>query len=329
MKPGFDSTCFLLMVAAVMTIWLTSCSREPKPAAMAPGNAVAMVGDHAIMREDLESELTRRTVMSRGGTKEAQALLEEMIRFEVLYQRALRTGYAQDPQIKVALKRMVVTKFQEDQLAKFGLPEVNPHEITNYYFNNLHRFSTPEKIRAALIEFKSPRSATVEKRAEVAARAQAVLMEARTNPTTDHTFGLVAQRNSDHQPSRYRGGDIGWMTVGATNTEWPATVLEALFKLTQPGEIGPIIETPTAFYLVKITERQAASVRSFPEVRDGIAYSLRREQEQQQQERIYGEAKQGLSISINQVLLKSIAAPPEATPPALPGVAKAQPRRSP
>lgn len=297
--------------------------RESPPPPAFPTNAVAVVDGQAIPGETFQAELVRRAQAAPGNfnaTAEKQAVLEELIRFEVLHQKALAAGYDQDPQITANLKRMIVAKFQQDQLAKAEVPPVTPDELAAFYQNNAARFGTPERVRAALIELKAPRTASAAKRAEIAARSEAVRAEAQTNAASDHTFGLVAQRHSEHQPSRYRGGDVGWLTVGATNTEWPPAVMAALDALAQPGDTSPVIETPTAFYLVRLVERQPATMRPLEEVKDGVAYLVARQKEQERQEALHAALRKGMNIRINQALLESITVPrPETRPPGVPG----------
>jgi len=219
-----------------------------------------------------------------------------------------------------SLKRTMVARYQEDQAARLGAPTVTAAEITGYYQLHLDHFGTPARVRAALIEIKVSRTATSEHRTRISQRAEAVLAEAKTNVFPDHTFGLLAQRHSEHQPSRYRGGDIGWLTVGDTNSGWAPALLGAIFKLSQPGEFSPVIETPGAFYVVKLIESQPAEVRPLEEVKAGIEYSLLREKAQQQQEQLYAAFRQGVPVWTNLALLESVPAPaPEPLPPRVPG----------
>ena len=315
--PAFLSAVW---AGALGIVLLAVGCREKKTATPPlPANAVAVVGGQIITREQFQSELARRAQVAPGRFAEPgakQSLLEELIRFEVLYQKALAAGYDKDPQVLANLKRLITAKYQEDQLARLGPPRVSPEDVAGYYQSHPQHFGTPEKVRAALIEIRVASTATAEKRAEAAARAQAVLAEARANASADGTFGLVAQRHSEHQSSRYRGGDIGWLTLGATNLVWPPAVTEAIFKLSQPGEIGPVIETPTTFYLIKLVERRPASLRPLAEVKDGVAYLVARQKEQQQQEELQAALRQGMDIRINQAALDSISAPPhQPTPP--------------
>ena len=67
-------------------------------------------------------------------------------------------------------------------------------------------------------------------------------------------FAELAQRNSDHSETRYDGGDLGFLARGETDEEGkpkldPA-LEEAAFAL-QEGEISPIVQTETAFHILK------------------------------------------------------------------------------
>lgn len=312
----------LLLVAVISFLSLSGCSKQ-EATQPALTNAVAMVNNQAITCEVFQKELRRRAQASPGkyaDPKEKQALLEEMIRFEVLHQKALAAGYDKDPGIAASLKRMMVTRYQEDQLARLRLPEVTEEDITSFYRVNPEHFSTPEKVRMALIEINVSRTATPEKRAELAKKAAAIHAEAKSTETADGTFGLLAQRHSEDQASRYRGGDIGWLTASDTNPPWDPAVLAAVFKLTRPGDLAPVIETATAFYLVKLVERRPASTQPLEEVKAGIEYRIARQKAQRQLDDFHTALRQGLKIRVNEALLDSIEVPAQnSQPPGMPG----------
>ena len=317
----------LAAVSLSGVLGLSGCGRAERSESL-PANAVAVVGTQVITADVFKAELAHRalSVPARyADPKEKKALLDEMVRMEVLHQRALSAGYDKDPEIAARLKRMIVTQYQKDQLAKLGHARVDAEDIADYYRGHPERFGTPEKVRVALIELRIAHTATAEKRAEMAEKARALLAEANTSRTTDGTFGLLAQTHSENQASRYRGGDIGWLTVGDTNVPWAPALLAAIFQLAQPGDLAPVIETPTVFYLVKLVERRSASMRPLEEVKDGIEYLVFREKEQQQQEALYAELKQGFKIRTNQALLESIELPArKLQPPGLPAGPTAQ-----
>ncbi len=70
----------------------------------------------------------------------------------------------------------------------------------------------------------------------------------------DADFAQIAQSNSDHSDTRYDGGDIGFLVPGETdkdeNPKLDPVLEEAAFAL-QEGEISPIVQTESAFHILK------------------------------------------------------------------------------
>ena len=67
-------------------------------------------------------------------------------------------------------------------------------------------------------------------------------------------FAQIAQSNSDHFDTRYDGGDMGFLVPGEIDEEskpkLDPVLEEALFAL-QEGEISPIVQTDSAFHILK------------------------------------------------------------------------------
>lgn len=314
-------TTYLLLSLASILCLLTGCDQNRSTNSLPP-DAVATVNAKSIPRDAFERELSRR-LQTRASkpmnmAQEKSALLEEMINFEAVYQKAVAAGYDKDPQIIASLRRMVVARYEEDRASLRTLPKVTPEEITEFYQRHPERFGQPERIRAALIELKVSRLAPPEKRAEVQKKMERLRAEAKTSSPADGSFGLLAQTNSEDQASRYRGGDVGWIVAGNTNSPWHPSILSGVSQLKQPGEISPVIETPTGFYLVKLIERQSATMRPLKEVREGIKYLIIREKERNQQETAYVALRQGLTIRTNHALMDAIPLPASNISPAPP-----------
>ena len=87
------------------------------------------------------------------------------------------------------------------------------------------------------------------------ARAKKSAEEIRTQilePEAD--FAQIAQSNSDHSDTRYEGGDMGFLVPGETDEDsepkLDPALEEAVFAL-QEGEISPVIQTESAFHILK------------------------------------------------------------------------------
>jgi hypothetical protein len=294
-----------LLAASFMAVH-QGCDRAEKRASL-PANAVAAISGTPITAEAFQKELTRRTQSDSTSSLETRlAILHDLLVPEALYQRALAAGYDKDPQIQAALKRFIIAKYQEDQLAKLEPPVVSAADITNYYQSHASRFGSPERIHAAVIELKIARTASPEKRGQILQLASAILREAATAPAPDHTFGGLAQQHSEDQASRYQGGDIGWLTRTNAFASLPAAAQAALWKLATPGELAPVVETPSACYLIRLIERSPAAVRPLRELRDGIHYLVLQEKQQQRKDGLFSQFVQGLPIKTNLALLDSI-----------------------
>ena len=67
-------------------------------------------------------------------------------------------------------------------------------------------------------------------------------------------FTELAQQNSDHSATRYDGGDLGFLARGETDEEGEPKLdpaLEAAAFALQEGEISPIVQTESAFHILK------------------------------------------------------------------------------
>ena len=82
-------------------------------------------------------------------------------------------------------------------------------------------------------------------------QAEEVLKELQED---DADFAQLAQRNSDHSDTRYDGGDLGFLARGEIDEEGEPKLdpaLEAAAFALQEGEVSPIIQTESAFHILK------------------------------------------------------------------------------
>lgn len=285
---------------------------------------LASVDGHPIQLSDFKAELERR---SRGPgdaylrPERREALLKEMIDSEALYLRAKAAGFDQKPEIARQIKQLIANNYLETQLSnrtETGL--VTEAEVGAYYESHSARFATPEQVRFAVIEFRFSPKAADERKVEAIRKANQVLAEARALPGSERGFGLLAQRYSDDQATRYAHGDAGWVSRNGSS-RWLPDVTGAAFALKQRGDLSPVITVSNGCYLVKLIERKDAGRRPLEGVKEAIRYELAQEKRQRSQQELFDSLKAGLKIEINQPLLESIASPAvqtEAKPPRTP-----------
>lgn len=292
-----------------------------------PTSAVAQVGDASI-----SAEAFRQLMQQRAGrdpsryTNAAQkeSLLEELIDREATYAKAKASGFDQRPEIQESVKRLIASRFLEEESAKqAGEPAVAESDLEQYYQEHHAKYAIPEKARGAVIFLRVPPTAGPEKRSEMLTAAQKVLDEARMADNAT-AFALVVQNHSEDQATRYRAGDVGWVSRDAKSWGMEPGVVEALFSVEKPGDFAPLVSTDKGIYIVKLIEKQPVSFRPFAELKEEIRYVLMREKQDQREKNLYASLRTGLDIRINRPLLESIkppAAPADQSPPAVPGTA--------
>lgn len=305
------------------------CQKQAEQKTDASPAGVAQVGGTTISTEAFKQLMRQRAGRDPGRYASAaakEALLDEMIGQEAVYAKAKAAGFDQRPDIRESIKQMVIAKFREEELGRLAAaPGVSEQEIQQYFQEHQAKYAMPAKARGAMIFIRIPATATAEKRADFAARAQSILEEAKTAEKMAE-FAAVVQRNSEDQATRYRGGDMGWVTRDAKAWGLEPALVDALFSVEKPGDFAPLVTTEKGVYIVKLLETRPAGVRPFAEVRPEIGYVLSRQKREQREKDFYDGVKAGLDIRINRPLLESIQppAPENSLPPSIPGNATAQ-----
>ena len=299
--------------AALVACLASSCGRGPSSQPL-PDGIVATVGNRVITRSMFAQALAKRG--AAGNALEVRgAVLAELVDLEAAAAKAKAAGYEQRPEIQEDFKRLIVTRFRQEQLDQRTPVEPAESDILAFYQTNATRFRTPERVRCAMIYLGIPATAELDKRAAVRERAERIRVEAGKHGASESGFSLLAQQYSEDQATRYRGGDLGYLTAQELEQRLGERPTVALRNLREHGEIAPPVEGRGGLYLLKLVGRQPESQRPLAEVRDGIAYLLRRSKAAQVQREFYASCTNGLTIRINRTLLKGLSPNEHLEPP--------------
>jgi len=318
-----------VLVSVFVLVVFASCGRREdadvrKSGAEQPADGtvvLAEVGGRRITLAEFEAERERRGQEFYTTEEQRRKLLDEMVAFEFVLAKAKAAGYDRTHGMQTQIDRLIVARFQEEQFAALAPPTApDETQLRMYYQGHQEQFTTPARVRAGLIHFHSSSKATADKRAELRQRAEAVLEEARKADSA--AFTLLAQKHSEDQATRYHGGDAGWINVGDASLPWAASVTEAAFGLTRPGDCASLVETPSGFYIVRLLDKQAGRVRAFDDVKEAIAYQVSQQQREQRQQAFLEEMQRGIRVEKHPDFLKHINTTEqafEAAPPPIPG----------
>jgi peptidyl-prolyl cis-trans isomerase C len=307
---GFLLLCLLLSVPL-------SCSRGPQ------SPVLATVGERRITAEDFKKEIERRRAAHRP-IPDKQTLLQEMVTFEALLQRARAAGLSNDPQVQHEINSLLVNRFQARELTPhLEALTVTPDEIKAEYEKQLSQYTRPAKTRLAVLALTADPKMSDARRAELRARMsearqKTMEWEQRRNggtATAAHSpasrltesigFGPLAIEYSDDQASRYRGGDLGWLDTGNFTYRWPREVLETGYALEQ-RHVSDVIETKDGFYLVMKTDSRPGSTVALAEVEAAIRQGLLVQKRRGLESGFREEAARAARATINALALAAV-----------------------
>ena len=198
-------------------------------------------------KEQLEATLGQilKDLAAEAGS---MLLLEERLKAE---------GSTVEQQMERERERILVQQFLRERIAP--TVHITHSELLAYYAKvRDERYVEPTRIRLRLIQISKSEFPDAAQ-----ARALAEAVHARARGGED--FAKLAQRYS-HDAMAEKGGDWGYVTEGSFRVREVDDVLFALGT----GEVGPIVETGEAFYLIKADDRREGRTVPFTEVQNDL-----------------------------------------------------------
>lgn len=161
-------------------------------------------------------------------------------------------------------RRFLYKKFFELELA--GKINIGDQQAKKYYEDNIERFKVPEQVRLSHISIDTsgidPNSDADQAKAKLRSQAQQLLDQIRAGADFDELAKAAV-------PGR-QGGDLGFRDREAP---LPEEFKQAAFAL-NAGEVSDIVQTQYGFHIIKATDRMAAFVKEFKQVRHEILEEL-------------------------------------------------------
>ncbi|HEX5724310.1 MAG TPA: peptidylprolyl isomerase [Longimicrobiaceae bacterium] len=156
----------------------------------------------------------------------------------------------------------LLQRYAQRELEKRALPHVSDEELRAFFEANRTRFGTrPANVsfQQAVIQPHPSDSA----KATARRRAEEVLAELRAGGD----FEVLARRYSD-DPSKERGGDLGWFREGQMVRPFE----QAVYAM-RPGQVSPVVETEYGYHIIRLEkirgpERQARHILIRPVLTD-------------------------------------------------------------
>lgn len=251
-----------------------ACSRSRKGGAL-----VAKGGDVEITTAELQAKLDEQSpaVRARYATRERKKeFLENLIRFELLSAEAKRQGLDKDPEVQVALQKIIVQRLVRKAFDDAGAAAASDDQVKKYYDQHLEEFVKPERVRVSQIFMRADRNAA--ERAARGAEARKLLARVKADEVKNPlAFSTAARESSDDLSSRASGGDLGFRTREELEASVSKEAAAAAFGLANAGDETGVIESDRGFHLLKLTGRQPGIHKTLDDVRPQIAARAARE----------------------------------------------------
>jgi peptidyl-prolyl cis-trans isomerase C len=303
----------LLLSAAVLTTLatVTACPKKAdeaggdKGASASAGGPVARINGEEVSRGDFDKQMERtRARFQRAGRQVAPALetrlkenlVRKLVEETLIAQKAKAEGvsvtkeeldakvkehkerFGSDKAFQSFLERTnqteadVVADLEKtllrDKLFAKMLASADPTDadLKKYYDENLDKYKQKEQIKASHILVKVEKTATDKDKKAKLAEAKKVMAEVKK---AGANFEEVAKKYSDG-PTKDRGGDLGTFSRGRMVKPFEDAAFAA-----KAGEIVGPVETQFGYHVIKVYEKTPEQQRSFDEVKESIATSLK------------------------------------------------------
>ncbi len=282
---------------------LAGCGRrQPDPVPEPP--PLVRVGEASITEEDFRFEVERRLAVGRP-VGDVETVLREMIERQAMLRKASDSEVARDPGVRRDVENRLLTAWLDRELhAEKDRVTVTESDLRAAYEATLETWTVPAQARLAILyRRRTPRDGeeAVEE-LKVALRGGVAAFEADRAGVTRNGqipgFGTVAAEHSEDTVTRYRGGDLGWLDIGRTESRLPALVLETGFAL-DLGGISDVLETEDGLYVVMKSDERAARVQPFEQAATVLRRRLIRERQDAVEQRFMQDLLAETPVEIN------------------------------
>ena len=247
----------------VLAIWLGAAALAAQAQTLVSGGGIA------VDVQDVEYDLLRVTPEIRTNTFSRPEMVQNNVA-NILVRRALaaeavKDGIDKNPIVRAALEAArdkILSDALLEQIDKSNTP--NLAALTAYaqtsYNTNPKKFESPQEIKISHILLLT---ATPNAREDI----EKILQRLKAGANFDE----IAKAQSQDTGSAAKGGSLGFVTRGRMVKPFD----EAAFKLTQPGELSPVVETSFGFHIIKLEENRPAGIRSFDSVKETLINEAR------------------------------------------------------
>ena len=304
---------------AISVLLVTACGRAaPEPDAP-DEEPLARVGDTQILESDFAFEIERRQATGRpiGDTA---TVLQELIEREVMIQAAHASGVKDDPAVQRDLENQLMVKWLDQSLhARRDQVTVSDETLRAVYEDRISEFTRHAMNRLAILYRRLSSmdpDETVQELVDALNEARTLYFEDPAGVTQNGRipgFGTIAAEHSEHQVSRYRGGDLGWIRADAENSSWPVELVQVGHAL-EVGAVSDVMHLEDGLYVIMKIDHRPPQITPFEEAAISLRRRIIREKQEAVTDEFMAQLMQAADVEINEEQAARLAIPRAVAP---------------
>jgi len=239
---------------------------------------VGKVGEFVLREADLDRMISYQPEEAQKSilrsSEQRTNFIRQILLTKAIASRARKDGFEKKPETREIVSYLIDQYLAQEYLSKVVVANVTStdEEMKKYYVEHEKDFLIPEAVKVRHIFISAPNDSTVELKDKARAKAEDLLRKIRKG----EDFLKIAKEYSEDSDSASKGGDIGYVAAGKTNSQ---EFENAAFAL-KPGEVSNIVETPFGFHIIRMDEKREKRTASFDEAKEYIQAQLKDQNKQ-------------------------------------------------
>ncbi len=270
---------------------------EQEPVVTVDGESISLGEFNRRVRELPEFARVRYSSIEKR-----QSYLQDVAQFELMADRAEEAGYGERPEVLFALKKALAKRTLDSTVReRSSSEEVDEEALRAHYEANAGAYKEPRSRRVALIQVGSLDDAQ-----RIRERVLVQLDEAGDDRVNE--FRRAANTYSVDREIAGKGGDIGFVDAPEADPEHPE-LSEAVFALSEPGEVTPPVAFDEGFALASFLEERQAQTQPLDTVASEIRKELTDELRDELRAQFVDELREKTRIEIDEQIARKARAP--------------------
>jgi hypothetical protein len=310
---------FLGALSLVFMLWMFGgCGQRDTP----PSEWVVQVGTQRVSTVSFQREWERRQALQERPLQPVDVIGGVVSDWQA-YLAASSLGIMDDPELQLAIRKVVANRAREVLSKKLSKPEwessVGPEEIEAGYRGQASRWEKPAAWNLAwLVASVSPKAQS-DRRVAVRDRVEEYRKQVLASGDPKATFAVLCSQHSDDAATRYLGGELGWLTHEQLASRLGADGLKGLAGLAATNRLSSLIETSNRMTLLFLIGHRPVQMRPLDEVAPQIRSEIERGRDAAQKKALEQELYRLVPVKTNLAALSGITRPsPPTNRPAAP-----------